>query len=36
MSITAPLLAFLHFMDFEAKIMSIFSREINVNIKEKM
>ena len=31
MSIIAPLLAFLHFMEFEA----IFSREINVNMREK-
>jgi hypothetical protein len=31
MSIIAPLLAFLHFMEIEA----IFSREINVNMREK-
>ena len=30
MSIIEPLLPFLHFMDFEAKIMSVFSREISV------
>ena len=35
MNIIAPLLEFLQFMDFEAKIMSVFSREINVNIREK-
>jgi hypothetical protein len=35
MNIIAPLLEFLHFINFEAKIISVFSREINVNIREK-
>jgi hypothetical protein len=29
MSVIAPLLAFLHFVHFEAQNMSVFSREIN-------
>ena len=35
MSVIAPLLAFLHFVHFEGKIMSVFSREISVNTREK-
>jgi hypothetical protein len=35
MSVIAPLLAFLHFVHFEAKNMSVFSQEISVNTREK-
>jgi hypothetical protein len=35
MSEIPPLLAFLHFEHFEAKIMSVFFREISLNIREK-
>ena len=35
MNVIAPLLAFLHFVHFEGKNMSVFSREISVNTQEK-
>ena len=35
MSVIAQLLAFLHFVHFEGKIMSVFSREISTNTREK-
>ena len=35
MSVIAPLLAVLHFVHFEAEIISVFSREISINTREK-